>query len=58
MAETKDRVAVRLPPHIREEVEAEADAERRTLSNMLRVLIEEALQARNQEREKQHPLAA
>jgi hypothetical protein len=45
---------VRLPAELREKAEAEADAERRTLSNMLRVFIEEALEARKKEREEAH----
>jgi group I intron endonuclease len=48
------RVMVRLPAELREKAEAEADAERRTLSNMLRVFIEEALEARKKEREEAH----
>jgi hypothetical protein len=48
------RVMVRLPAELREKIEAEAQAELRTLSNMMRVLLEEALQARKEEREKAH----
>jgi group I intron endonuclease len=46
------RVMVRLPAKLREKIEGQARSELRTLSNMMRVLLEEALEERKKQREK------
>jgi hypothetical protein len=41
-------ITLRLPPAIREKVEAEAVKDRRTLTAMARILVEDGLQMRQQ----------
>ncbi|NJL32573.1 MAG: ribbon-helix-helix protein, CopG family [Chloroflexaceae bacterium] len=46
-----ERVGLRLSADLHEKVKALAEQERRSISNMLRVLIEEALIARQERKE-------
>jgi len=51
--ENMERVSTRLPPELISEVERLAESERRPVSMMTRMLIEEALAARSKKAKKQ-----
>jgi predicted HicB family RNase H-like nuclease len=41
-----DRIVVRLPPELRQQIEAAASKDRRSLSNFVRVVLSDAVQDR------------
>jgi hypothetical protein len=49
MSTKSERIAMRLTPELYEKVKALAAEERRSISNMLCVLVEEAIAARDEE---------